>query len=422
MSIYGLNCNGSTQYAALDTSVASLAGDFAWLFWAKLESKATDFHYMLSTGPIAVGQINVAFQESTGKLGLNMLGGGLAFHPTAVPSLIGTYHLIVAGRRTSGGRLAFCVKDGTVDLSTELFGSTTTFTNKDFEFMRRADANVDRYAKGVFSQPVLLDRWPSDAEIESIAAGSDPLTVFSGNIVHYFPMPNNTDTSTTDTQTSVSLLQVNMPVDNTQWVLVEGPANLLSGTFASVTTSVTTITPAGGVYVLASFDSNNTSADVINGFVRLSTQMDSQTSTSDNMAGLGVLFGQFTTSAASSSAFSADGYTTSGITSITVSDSNMDAKIRLLGQAISQTTSADALTGRPRYSGTVTSYVQSQASIAGLIRYGCSITSSTGSLAQFNALLTGERNTRNSIFLTTDINGISLSSDIQPVRLTADIS
>ena len=221
MAWYGLQCDGVNDYADYSAPI-DITGDFAFGFWLNLETKATDFHYVISTGALGAGQFNGGFQQSSNKLFLNFNGGGVIFFDTTVPAIVGGLHYVVFGRKTSSFKLSFCPQGGTASTSGNLQFNSTDITGKTWQFMRRGDANVDRYAKGLFSQPTQFSAYPSDAQIEAIAAGGDPLTVMSGSVVHNYPMTTGTGTSTTDTEGGVSLDQQNMPTDGSQWSLIEG--------------------------------------------------------------------------------------------------------------------------------------------------------------------------------------------------------
>lgn len=240
MAWWGLQHDGATNYNDLSTTI-DITGDFAWIQWLNLETKATDFHYFCSTGGFTTGEFNATFRQATNQLGINWNGGAMNYMPTAVPYVRGTLSLVAVGKDLSNLKIASCPKDGSETRSGNLQFYSGGIAGKTWQFMRRGDANVDRYSKGLFSQPLLLNRFPTTAEMEAVAAGADPLTTWGADVLHYYPMTTGTGTSVADTEGGPTLDQQSMPTDDSQWVLIEGAASAQNITITAVIDAETAV-------------------------------------------------------------------------------------------------------------------------------------------------------------------------------------
>lgn len=229
MSRYGLICDGINDYLSSANSALDISTiEFAFAQFVNLEAKSSpndSFHYLLSTGSFVNGEFQLFFRQSastSNTLGFTLSANATATTSGAYPDLIGTEHLLVAGRN-SVNRLTIilCPVGGTAVSENVVFDSTN-ISGKTWQWMRRGDANTARYAKGTFSHPMRFTRLPTLAEAEDIASGVDPLTVMGADAVINWAMPDGVGTTTTDTEIGAILTQNNMPTDGTQWVLLDG--------------------------------------------------------------------------------------------------------------------------------------------------------------------------------------------------------
>ena len=224
MARYGTIHDGINDYQFSTDSNLDLSATSSWAFcfFVKLDTKATSFHYLLSTGSFDLNNLNFYFSSSTNTLGYNATG--VSYSTTATFADIFTTEYFVGIMQDGGDfKVMTCPVGSTAAVETIATGqSATSKTGKTWQWMRRGDANADRYAKGTFSNPIRLSAPPTLAQFEAVANGGDPITEFGANLVVNWDFSTGTGASSTDTEVSAVITQSGMPTDDSQWTLIVG--------------------------------------------------------------------------------------------------------------------------------------------------------------------------------------------------------
>lgn len=237
-NLYGATHDSINDYSSTTAAEMQINSSTSWAIAQilKLETKATQYHYYLSTGALNLSEINAFFDQANNEIGWNSTG---ATHRTgAHPELLTDYCVVVHGQDGDAFKVTVCPLNGSGTEETIATGqSATTKTGKTFQFMRRGDANVDRYAKGVHSHPMRMSAYPTLAQVEAFASSLDAATEFSGILDLSWPYDDNTTSTPTDDIAGATITQNNMPTDGSQWTLIAGGASGVTVNATGVSTT-----------------------------------------------------------------------------------------------------------------------------------------------------------------------------------------
>ena len=222
-NLYGSNHDGITAYSSTSAASMQISGSTSWAIGQilKLSTKATQYHYYLSTGALNLSEINAFFDQANNEIGWNSTGA--TYRTGAHPELLTDYCVVIHGQDGDAFKVTVCplYESGTEE-TIATGQSATTKTGKTFQFMRRGDANVDRYSKGIHSHPMRFSAYPSLAQVEAFASSLDAATEFSGILDLSWPYDDNTTTTPVDAIEGAVITQNNMPTDGSQWILIAG--------------------------------------------------------------------------------------------------------------------------------------------------------------------------------------------------------
>ncbi|MBV2127910.1 fibronectin type III domain-containing protein [Arsukibacterium indicum] len=209
--------DGVNQYATVTNAAMNLDNGAIGIKY-KFESKASDFHYLISTGALSATNTNIFYTASANEISINR--NGTYSTKVTMPADFAdgsTEYLLLLEKDTANLYFWYCKAGGTAVrtyIGSLVGGNATLGQSQTWYFMSRGDISADRFSKGTLSQVVKLDEISvgtlSSAFVEALANG----TVANTADVTYrivFPLDEGTGTTATDDIIGATLTTFNNP-------------------------------------------------------------------------------------------------------------------------------------------------------------------------------------------------------------------